>query len=126
MSNESAKHEAGMAVRRQILGDEHVDRAVAGTSDIDREFQRWITENVWGDLWARPTLARRDRSLVTIAILASAGHEELDLHLRAAKNTGASRDEITEVLLHVAVYAGVPVANQAFKRMKSIYEEDLE
>lgn len=120
------KHDAGMTVRRQVLGDEHVDRAVAATSNLDQDFQRWITENVWGDLWARPTLELRDRSLVTIAILASAGHEELDLHLRAAKNTGATQDEIAEVLLHVAVYAGVPAANHAFKRMKSIYEEDTE
>ena len=120
----SDRHDKGMSVRREVLGDDHVDRAVAGTSDIDRDFQRWITENVWGDLWARPTLERRDRSLVTIAILAAMGHEELALHLGAAKNTGATPEEIAEVLLHVAVYAGVPAANHAYKTMKSIYEED--
>lgn len=111
-----------MEVRRQVLGDEHVDQAVAGTSDLDRDFQRWITENVWGDLWTKPVLKRRDRSLVTIAILAAQGQEELELHLRAARNTGATPDEIAEVLLHVAVYAGVPAANAAFKLMKEIYE----
>lgn len=112
-----------MAIRREVLGDDHVDHAVASTSDIDRDFQRWITENVWGDLWARPGLGRRQRSLVTVAILAATGQEELDLHLRAAKNTGATPEDLAEVLLHVAVYAGVPAANRAFKSMKSIYEE---
>ncbi|HUG07915.1 MAG TPA: 4-carboxymuconolactone decarboxylase [Acidimicrobiia bacterium] len=120
------KHERGMEMRRGVLGDEHVDRAVAATTDLDRDFQRWITENVWGDLWARPGLERRQRSLITIAILAASGHEELALHLRAAKNTGATPEEITEVLLHVAVYAGVPAANQALKTMKTIYEEGAE
>lgn len=126
MSDESPKHDAGMKVRREVLGDEHVDRAVASTSEIDRDFQRWITENVWGDLWTRPVLDRRDRSLVTIALLAADSHEELELHLRAARNTGATPEEIAEVLLHVAVYAGVPAANNAFKMMKTIYEEETE
>lgn len=126
MSDESPKHEAGMKVRREVLGDEHVDRAVASTSEVDRDFQRWITENVWGDLWTRPVLDRRDRSLVTVALLAADSHEELELHLRAAKNTGATPEEIAEVLLHVAVYAGVPAANNAFKMMKKIYEEETE
>lgn len=115
-----------MEVRREVLGDDHVDRAVAATTDLDRDFQRWITENVWGDLWARPELDRRQRSLITIAILAAAGHDELDLHLRAAKSTGATPEEIAEVLLHIAVYAGVPAANHAFKMMKAIYEEEAE
>jgi 4-carboxymuconolactone decarboxylase len=123
MNEHSERHEAGMTIRRQVLGDDHVDRAVAATTDVDRGFQEWITANVWGDLWARPGLDRRDRSLITIAILAAAGHEELGLHLRAAKNTGATRDEIVEALLHVALYAGVPAANSAFKVMKQIYEE---
>lgn len=123
MSDET-KHHKGMGIRRQVLGDDHVDRAIAGTTDIDRDFQRWITENVWGDLWARPQLDRRERSLVTIAILAAAGHDELALHLRAARNTGATPEDIAEVLLHVAVYAGVPAANHAYRTMKSIYEED--
>ncbi len=126
MSDESPKHEAGMKVRREVLGDDHVDRAVASTSGIDRDFQRWITENVWGDLWTGSVLDRRDRSLVTIALLAADSHEELELHLRAARNTGATPEEIAEVLLHVAVYAGVPAANNAFKMMKTIYEEETE
>lgn len=120
------RHDRGMKIRRQVLGDDHVDRAVAATTGLDIEFQRWITESVWGDLWARPGLERRDRSLITIAILAAAGHEELSLHLRAAKNTGTTPEEIAEVLMHVAVYAGVPAANQAFKTMKAIYEEETE
>lgn len=126
MSDESPKHKAGMKVRREVLGDEHVASAVDRTSEIDKDFQRWITENVWGDLWTRPNLERRDRSLVTIALLAADSHEELELHLRAAKNTGATPEEIAEVLLHVAVYAGVPAANNAFRMMKTIYEEETE
>ncbi|HSM43996.1 MAG TPA: 4-carboxymuconolactone decarboxylase [Acidimicrobiia bacterium] len=120
----SERHDEGMRVRREVLGDEHVDAAIAATTGIDRDFQRWITENVWGDLWTRQTLSRRDRSLVTIAILAAMGHEELALHLRAARNTGATADEIADLLQHVAVYAGVPAANQAFKTMKTIYDEE--
>ncbi|MFP3881516.1 MAG: 4-carboxymuconolactone decarboxylase [Actinomycetota bacterium] len=126
MSDDNPKQEAGMKVRREVLGDDHVDRAVASTTRVDRDFQRWITENVWGDLWTRPVLDRRDRSLVTIALLAADSHEELGLHLRAARNTGATPEEIAEVLLHVAVYAGVPAANHAFKMMKTIYEEETE
>jgi 4-carboxymuconolactone decarboxylase len=124
MREHSEKHEAGMTIRRQVLGDDHVDRAVANTTEIDRAFQEWITANVWGDLWARPGLEARDRSLITIVLLAAAGHEELELHLRAARNTGTTRDEIVEALLHVAVYAGVPAANSAFKLMKQVYEEE--
>lgn len=124
MSEHSERHDTGMAIRRQVLGDDHVDRTVAGTTEVDRDFQEWITANVWGDLWARPGLERRERSLITIALLAAAGHEELELHLRAARNTGATRDEIAEALLHVAVYAGVPAANGAFKLMKEIYQEE--
>jgi 4-carboxymuconolactone decarboxylase len=113
-----------MSVRRSVLGDEHVDQAIAATSELDRDFQDWITEKVWGELWARPGLATRDRSLVTIAILGALSHDELELHLRAARNTGVTPAEITEVLLHVAVYAGVPAANRAFKVMKTIYQEE--
>lgn len=116
-------HEDGMDVRRRVLGDDHVERATAETTDIDRDFQRWITENVWGDLWTRPGLELRQRSMITIAILGALNHEELELHLRAARNTGVTAEEISEVLLHVAVYAGVPAANRAFKVAKSIYEE---
>ena len=115
-----------MAIRREVLGDEHVDRASARVTGIDRDFQRWLTEKVWGDLWMRPGLDKRDRSMVTIAILAAMGHEELELHLRAARNTGVTVEEIKEVLLHVAVYAGVPHANRAFGVAKQIYDEEEE
>ena len=120
----SSSYEEGLEVRRRVLGDEHVDRALASASDIDRDFQTWITEKVWGDLWTRPGMSTHDRSMVTIAILAALNHEELGLHLRAARNTGVTTEELTEVLLHVATYAGVPAANRAFRVMKSIYEEE--
>lgn len=119
-------HEDGMKVRREVLGSEHVDRATENMTDIDRDFQRWITENVWGDVWARPGIDRRTRSMVTIAILGALGHEELGLHLEAARNTGVTVDEISEVLMHVAVYGGVPAANRAFQMAKSIFEEGEE
>jgi len=124
MSDETSKYDLGMTVRRQVLGDEHVDKAREATSAIDGDFQTWITESVWGYLWARPGLERRERSLVTIAMLAAAGQDELEIHLRAARNTGATPEEIAEVLLHVAVYAGVPAANHAFALMKDVYGEE--
>lgn len=111
-----------MEIRRRVLGEEHVARASAAMTDLDRDFQEWITENVWGDVWTRPGLEIKSRSMITIAILGALNHEELELHLKAAKNTGVSAEEITEILLHVAVYAGVPAANRAFKVAKSIYE----
>ena len=121
-----SSHERGMAIRRQVLGAEHVERAIAATTDLDADFQTWITDAVWGDIWARPGIDLRDRSMVTIAILGALNHEELELHLRAARNTGLSAEDIKEVLLHVAVYAGVPAANRAFKTMKSIYGDDVQ
>ncbi len=117
-------YEEGMAMRRRVLGDEHVDRAVAATGALDRDFQAWITESVWGSLWTRPGVDLRTRSLLTIAILGALGHEELELHLKAARNTGVSASEIAEALLHVAVYAGVPAANRAFQVAKPIWEDD--
>ena len=117
-------YEEGMEIRRRVLGSDHVDRASSGISEIDRDFQQWITERVWGDLWTRPGLDLRSRSMVTIAVLGALNHEELELHLRAARNTGVTVSEITEILLHVAVYAGVPAANRAFKVAKAIYEEE--
>jgi 4-carboxymuconolactone decarboxylase len=116
-------YEKGMRVRREVLGDEHVDRAVAATTELDESFQRWITESVWGTLWANPDLDRKTRSLVTIAILAALRSEELELHLRASLNTGVTREELAQVLGHVAVYAGVPAANTALKRAKAIRGE---
>lgn len=124
MSEDRTSFDRGMEMRRRVLGDDHVDRAAAATSDLDRVFQTWITEKVWADLWTRPELEVRDRSLVTIAILAALDHEELELHLEAARNTGVSTAEIGEVLLHVATYAGVPSANRAFKVLKDVYDEE--
>jgi 4-carboxymuconolactone decarboxylase len=115
------RHETGMRVRREVLGDAHVDRAAAAATPFDAPFQRFITETAWGTLWAGEGIDRRTRSLVTIAILAALGrHEELALHLRASANTGATPEEIREALLHVAVYAGVPAANAAFALAKQI------
>lgn len=115
------QYERGMRARRRVLGDEHVDRAGAAATDLDRDFQRWLTESVWGAVWTREEFDDATRSLVTIAILAALGREELDLHLRAARNTGATPEQIAEVLLHVAVYAGVPAANAAFTSLKREY-----
>jgi 4-carboxymuconolactone decarboxylase len=106
---------AGMRVRREVLGDTHVDRAVANTTEFTADFQDFITRYAWGELWARPGLSRPQRSMVTMALLAGLGrHEELAMHVRAAIRNGVTAAEIAEVLLHVAVYAGVPAANQAF------------
>ena len=121
-----ATFDEGMAVRRRVLGDAHVDRAVDGTTDLDRAFQEWITESIWGGIWARDGLDTKTRSMLTIAVLAALGHEELELHLRAAGNTGVSTAEIAEILLHVTAYAGAPAGNRAFKLAKSIREEDQE
>ena len=108
-------YEDGMAVRRQVLGDEHVDRAVARTDEFTADFQELITRYAWGEIWTRPGLDRRVRSCITLATLAALHHdEELAMHVRAALRNGLTRDEIKEVLLQVAVYAGVPAANRAF------------
>jgi len=117
-------YEEGMKMRRAVLGDEHVDRATAAATDLDADFQRWITETAWGGVWARPGLDVRTRSIITIAILGALNHEELEMHLRAARNTGVTPDEVREALLHVAVYAGVPAANRAFKVAKRVYDEE--
>ena len=112
MSDE--RFEAGMQVRREVLGDAHVDRALANVSPMTRPFQEFITRGAWGDVWTRPQLDRRTRSCVTLALLAALGHErELALHVRAAVRNGLDAIEIGEVLLHTAVYAGVPAANAA-------------
>ncbi len=113
-------YERGMAARREVLGTEHVERAGRETTELDAGFQRWITEAAWGSVWTRPGLDRRTRSLVTIALLAAAGREELDLHLRAAANTGATPEEIAEVMFHVGVYAGIPAAHAGMRRLKEI------
>ena len=105
----------GMRVRREVLGDEHVDRATAATTELTADFQDFITRYAWGEIWTRPGLTRPERSMVTLSVLAALGRdEELALHLAAAVRNGLSRAQISEVLLQVAVYAGVPAANRAF------------
>jgi len=104
-----------------VLGDAYVDRAEANKTEFDNEFQEYITKNVWGTIWTRPGLTQRERSLIVIALLTALGQdEELVLHIHATQNTGASADDIKEVLLQTAVYAGVPAANHAFKIAKKI------
>ena len=113
--NDEQRTEQGMRVRRAVLGDAHVDRAVANTSEFTAPFQDWITRYAWGEIWSRPGLSRQERSLVTLAVLAAMQHEhELAMHVKAALRNGLTADQIQEVLLQVAVYAGVPVANRAF------------
>jgi 4-carboxymuconolactone decarboxylase len=113
-----------MEVRRRVLGDAHVERAEAGKTALDADFQRFITEGAWGSVWARPGLSLRERSIVTLALLAALGNfEEVAMHTRATANTGATPEDVREAMLHVAVYAGVPRANQAFKIIKETYRE---
>src|ERR1700755_113959 len=108
------RHAAGMRVRREVLGDAHVDRALERATSFTAPFQEFITRYAWGDVWTREGLDRRTRSAITLALLAALGHErELALHVRAARRNGLSAEEIGEVLLHTAVYAGVPAANAA-------------
>ena len=115
----------GMQTRRSVLGDKHVDNAEANKTDFDRDFQEYITTNAWASVWSRPGLTKRERSLLTIAILTALGYEEeLALHIRATKNTGATADDIKEVLIHTAVYAGIPAANGAFKIAKKVLSEN--
>ncbi|UJW74860.1 4-carboxymuconolactone decarboxylase [Rhizobium sp. SL42] len=123
-SGSSERYRQGMATRRSVLGDAHVDRASGMATGFDQPFQEMITEGAWGTVWSRPGWSKRERSMVTIALLAALGHdEEVAMHVRATANTGASRDDICEALLHVAVYAGVPAANRAFKLAKQVFEE---
>lgn len=113
-----------MAVRKAVLGAEYVARAEASKTDFDADFQRYVTEHAWGAVWTRPGLEKRIRSMLTIAMLASLGRcEELGAHIRATKNTGVTREEVKEILLQVAVYAGAPAANAAFAVAKKIYQE---
>ncbi|KFL32041.1 4-carboxymuconolactone decarboxylase [Devosia riboflavina] len=113
---ETTLYDRGMATRRSVLGDAHVDNASAKMTEFDADFQQFITEGAWGSVWSRPGLTKRERSMITLALLAALGHdEEVAMHVRATANTGATPDDIKEALLHVAVYAGVPAANRAFK-----------
>ena len=114
----------GMRVRREVLGDEHVDRAIANTTDFTRDFQELITRYAWGDIWSRPGLDRRMRSAITLTALIAHGHwEELAMHVRAALRNGLTEDELKEVLLQSAVYCGVPAANRAFSVAQGVLDE---
>ncbi|MBL4890703.1 MAG: 4-carboxymuconolactone decarboxylase [Rhizobiaceae bacterium] len=127
MSKESEKSErynTGMATRRSVLGDAHVDRATANITEFDKGFQEFISEGAWGSVWSSDHWSKREHSMVTIALLAALGHdEEVAMHVRAAANTGATIEDIREAIMHVAVYAGVPAANSAIKIVKKTYEE---
>jgi 4-carboxymuconolactone decarboxylase len=113
--SDEARFEAGMRVRREVLGDAHVDRAIAGTDEFTEPFQTFITRTAWGDVWDRPGLDRRLRSVVTLAALTALRAEgEIPMHVRAAIRNGLTREEIAEILLHVSVYAGLPAGNAAF------------
>lgn len=118
------RYEAGMSVRRQVLGDEHVDSAVAATTELDADFQRFITETAWGTLWTRDDrLDRRTRSCITIALLTALRAEsELALHLRAGLRNGLTAEEITEIIMHTAGYAGIPAANAAIAVAKQVLQ----
>ena len=117
--------ERGMRIRREVLGDEHVDQAVEHTTEQTADFQDFITRYAWGEIWARPGLDRRSRSCVTLAALVALGRfEELAMHIRGARRNGLSDAEIGEVLLHTAVYCGVPAANSAFKVFQRVLDED--
>jgi 4-carboxymuconolactone decarboxylase len=114
----------GMETRRAVLGDAHVDSAKASQTEFDAPFQALITEGAWGSVWSRPHWSKRERSMVTIALLAALGHdEELAMHVRATRNTGATQEDLREAMMHVAIYAGVPAANQAIKIVKQAYAE---
>ena len=123
MTDGDEQHSTGMRVRREVLGDAHVDRAIASTTDFTADFQDYITRFAWGDVWSRPSLDRQTRSAITLAMLAALGHEdELAMHVRAALTIGLTPAQIKEVLLQVAVYAGVPAANAAFRIAQPIVD----
>ena len=125
--DEKDRAEAGMQLRRSVLGDAHVDRAQAATTDLDAEFQDLITRYAWGEIWTRPGLPRHTRSLLTIGLMVALNRgEELRIHLQAAANNGVSSDEIREVLMHCAIYCGVPAANAAFHAAKEILSDGEE
>ena len=118
-------YETGMRVRREVLGDAHVDRAQAGTTEFTRDFQEHITRLAWGSVWTRPGLDRRTRSAITLAALTALGREgELELHVRAALRNGLTPDEISEILIHTSVYAGLPAANAAFAVAQRVIDEE--
>ena len=118
------RHDEGMRIRRAVLGDAHVDRAEATKTAFDAPFQQLITEAAWGTVWADETISRRERSMLTLALLAATGNfEEIPMHIRATANTGASKEDVMQAFLHVAIYAGVPRANHAIKLARMTYDE---
>ena len=120
----SDRMQKGMATRRSVLGDAHVDKAEANKTSFDAPFQSMITEGAWGTLWADETIAKRERSMLTLALLAATGNfEEIPMHVRATANTGASPEDVLQAFMHVAIYAGVPKANHAIKLAKQTYKE---
>jgi 4-carboxymuconolactone decarboxylase len=125
MSDDAQRREAGMKVRREVLGDEHVDRAVAATTELTAPFQDLITRYAWGEVWSRPGLSRAERSMVTLAALTALGQsDELAMHVRAALRNGLTQEQIGEILLHLSVYAGVPAVNHAFKVVQDVLAAD--
>jgi 4-carboxymuconolactone decarboxylase len=121
----SDQRDRGMKVRREVLGDEHVDGAIERTTELTADFQDLITRYAWGEIWTRPGLDRRMRSAITLTALIALGHfEELAMHVRAARRNGLTHDEIKEVLLQAAIYCGVPAANRAFAVASEVFEED--
>ena len=121
----SSRYQLGMITRRKVLGEAHVARAELTKSDFDAPFQELITEAAWGHVWSRPNITPRERSMITIALLAALGQdEEVVMHARSSANTGATLEDIREALLHVAIYAGVPAANRAFRLIKETLAVD--
>ena len=123
-TNHTPRYNTGVQTRRAVLGDEHVDRSARDMTDFDQPFQEMITESAWGSVWSRDTISKRERSMLTLALLAATGNfDEIPMHIRATRNTGASEADITEAFLHVAIYAGVPKANHAIKLAKQTFAE---
>lgn len=124
-TSDSARHEQGMRVRREVLSDAHVDGAIARTTPLTADFQDFITRVAWGDIWSRPGLDRRSRSIIAVTALIAGGHHaELAMHLKAARRNGLTEAELSEVILQCAVYCGVPAANAAFEVASAVFAED--
>lgn len=118
------RYDTGMQIRRKVLGDAHVDRAEANKQPFDQQFQEMITETAWGNCWASDAIPDRERSMLTLALLAATGNfEEIPMHIRATARTGATKEDVAQAFMHVAVYAGVPKANHAYKLAKQTYAE---
>lgn len=122
--NDDERYQQGMAVRRAVLGDAHVNRTLDNVSPLNEEFQNFITRYAWGDIWTRPGLSRHTRSMITIAMLIALNREaELKMHLRAAFNNGVTRDELKELIMHSALYCGLPAANATFHLAQQVFDE---